>query len=271
MPAHVALRDTLGAYELPSFPTVVASVLDAVRDPHQGLAKIADILAPDPRLSVRVLAAANSAAFGGGRTVTNIRQAVGLLGALNVESIALSVGVRGALNAPDVPGFDQKRFWLTAARRAIVARTLAAKYEPEEASICFTVGLLQDMAVPMLVAARREAYTLILSRARQGHHDLASLERKSLGMDHAQTGGLLCEVWELPGTLARAVRLHHEVNDSVPVPISIVADMPYEDDEICIAHVASCVNERLGMPLDQAQILVNECFSQADQFARVLR
>ena len=57
------LRAVLGECELPTFPAVVANVLQRVRDDEASSSEISDLVSSDPGLSVRLLGTVNSAAF----------------------------------------------------------------------------------------------------------------------------------------------------------------------------------------------------------------
>ena len=83
------IQEALKGYALPSFPGAIMETLQRIRDPESSASGIADVLALDPGLSVRLLRVANSAAFSPSTKVENLAQAVALVGLSQLESLVL--------------------------------------------------------------------------------------------------------------------------------------------------------------------------------------
>lgn len=199
----------LGQLELPTFPRVTMSALEKARDDDASVMELADVLATDPGLTVKILSTVNSAAFACRSKVRNIHHAVSLLGRNEIESMLISVAVRQALPGGDAPGFCSERFWGTSAKRAAAARGLAARIDPSRASESFTGALLQDMAVPLLAHQLGERYAVVLQTWHDGNDDLALLEQKAFGWDHAVLGAWMSAEWKFPEVLTGAIGSHH--------------------------------------------------------------
>ncbi len=75
---------------LPSPPGAALRLLQLCQDDDVSIADLADTLAADPALSLRLLRYANSAIVGTGKRITSIREAVLLLGIRAVRITALS-------------------------------------------------------------------------------------------------------------------------------------------------------------------------------------
>lgn len=203
------LASVVGDDGVPALPTTTTTILRQLRDPDVDADQIAQSLQFDPGLVVRVLKTVNSAAFGLSVKIADIGHAVNMMGRSQLESIVLALTVRQVLPGEAVAGFVAGRYWRTAARRAALARTLADQLHPSTQADCFTSGLLQDMAVPVL-ASRRDDYGPVLSEwhARPGSN-LAQLERSAFGWDHGALGALMGELWDLPSPLVATIRSHH--------------------------------------------------------------
>src|SRR5262245_14680811 len=96
---------------LPSPPGAALQVLKLTQEQDVSLAQVADTLAADPALSVRLLKYANSALVGVSREVTTVREAVVLLGMRAVRMMALSFSLVSTDDRRSCPGFDYTRFW----------------------------------------------------------------------------------------------------------------------------------------------------------------
>ncbi len=263
------LRAVLGPdTEVPTFPTTVIKALETLRDSDSNAQDVAAVVGADPGLTVRLLKLVNSAGFSPAKPVNSVDQAVAVAGFGAVESLVLSVGVNAALPRTEVDGFDQARFWRTASRRATTARAFAGELHPASASVSFTAGLLQDMAVPLLAAARPD-YGPILQAWHADGEDLDRLEAAAFEWNHAGVGEMLCGRWELPQTLAGAIGGHHGGVDETDVPPGVLLAAPIRevDRPDIIEAIAANASENYGMATDAAIGLLDRATAEAVEVA----
>lgn len=266
------LRAVLGpSTEVPTFPTTVIKALEVLRDSDSSAQDVAAVVGADPGLTVRLLKLVNSAGFSPARPVNSVDQAVAVAGFGAVESLVLSVGVNAALPSTGVEGFDQARFWRTASRRATTARAFASELHPVTASLSFTAGLLQDMAVPLLAVARPD-YPPILQAWHDGGEDLHELEAASFQWTHAGVAEVLCAQWELPQALAGAIGGHHDqpaVAEDAEVPPGVLLAAPLrEADRPDVAEeIVAAASEHHGMAADAVVELLSQAETEAVEVA----
>ncbi|MEM7276434.1 MAG: HDOD domain-containing protein, partial [Actinomycetota bacterium] len=197
----------------------------------------------------------------------SVDQAVAVAGFGAVESMVLSVGVTTALPSAPVDGFDNRRFWWAASRRATVARAFALELHPVTASLSFTAGLLQDMAVPMLAAARPD-YGAVLTEWHAGGGDLHELERSKFGWSHDLVADWLCAAWELPEALSAAISAHHDQDDdAIPAAVRLVAPFREVEHLQALDLVVARASEGYGMDPDRVVALILEAEAEAGQVA----
>jgi len=128
-----------GKVELPTIPRVVQQLIAALRDPDVDTRKIGEALSQDPVLSAKVLRLANSAFFGGQRSMASIDAAVALIGIQALNRLIVACGVSSSFK--EIPGLDLRVFW----RDALIAATAANKLAPRlqaDAEEAYTCGLL---------------------------------------------------------------------------------------------------------------------------------
>lgn len=268
------LRAVLGEVELPTFPAVVTTALERVRDEDVSFDEMADLMSSDPGLSVRLLGTVNSAAFAMRHRVRNIHHAVSLLGRNQLESVLISLAVRDALPRDAGRGFDSQRFWVASARRATTGRALAEMIDPANRSESFTGSLLQDLAIPLLSRHRGDEYGDLLEAWHSGNEDLAGLERESFGWDHAEVAGWMCTEWEFPEMLTAAIRTHHggEVEDGGDAPLPAVrrvAVLREVHEEHGRERFVEEVGRLYAIPADRAVEILDAGFEAADEIARL--
>lgn len=219
------LVELLGEGAIPSMQHSVLEILRVLRDPGTTPRQIGQAVSADPGVAVRVLRLVNSPAAGLKRRVDNIGHAATLLGRSGLESIVLGVAVKRVLPHAHP---DLETFWRVAAHRATAAQALAARIQPADASLCFAGGLLQDLAVPLLLEAKQDYRDLLRDTT---HGELALTEASEFGWTHAEVADWLCEAWGLPDNLRDAIAGHHG-SGRAPVPVRLVSwvDEHTEDD-----------------------------------------
>lgn len=256
---------SLDDFDIPSFPTAVLGLLGKLRDPEISINELAADLETDPGLHVRVLKTVNSAAFGLSHKVSNISHAVNLLGRGRLESLVLSVAVKDNLTRNNQSDWlNMSQFWATAARRAAIARGLATILHPHVQSDVFTIGLLQDMAVPILANREGDDYRDIYLAWRDTENfDLIEQEQKSFGTNHATLGGQMAENWGFPASLANAIGGHHSGESPENVPLSVrvaalIKDHPESDDSSKLAQQAQQLFGLEGLTAEVIEELLQE-------------
>ncbi len=254
---------------IPHFPQATMRILGRIRDPDSSMEEVSEALRWEPGLVVRLLATVNSAAFGPAQVIQDVGHAASYLGRAQIEQIVLGMAVRDVLPHGAAPGFVAKRYWLTAARRATLARLLADQLHPTQAAESFTIGLLQDMAVPVLAHARPDDYGPVLC-AWHAHAEpsLEELERSTFGWSHAEVGGMLAHAWKLPAALTDSIAGHHsdDLSDRERLPavrlVSVLRETEHQygiDALLDVAHSEyGLAPEQVARSLKSANEIANE-------------
>ena len=97
------------AVDLPSYPVVSLKVARETDNSEATASSIADLMAQDTGLSVRVLRLANSSFFGIPRQVDSLREAIVMLGLANVRRLALAAGMSAVTSGPRITKADWQR------------------------------------------------------------------------------------------------------------------------------------------------------------------
>jgi HD-like signal output (HDOD) protein len=267
------LEDLIGGYELSPFPGAILKAMEVIREEASSLEEIAEALRGDPALSVRVLQLVNSASFGLRRAVDDLAQAVHMIGRSSLESLLISIGVRRALPGGRCSGYDPRRFWQTAARRAATARALAQELEPARRSRAFTAAFLQDIAVTLLVDRMPEEYGAVLTRWHAEGVPLHELEREAFGWDHAVVGAAMCEEWALPADLAHEIGGHHaspEDADAASKPVLLSAFLRESEEDPGTEALLEFAASHYDMRPEPLVALLDKSFEAAEEVAAAL-
>jgi HD-like signal output (HDOD) protein len=258
------LKSLFSHYELPTFPAPLMEALRLLRDPNTPLDRIGRAISANPGLHVKILTTVNSAAFGLRAEVRTLEHAVSLLGRARVEAVLLSVATHQTL--PKAPLINEMDFWATSARRAAVARHLAQRIHPATAEESFTAGLLQDLAVPVLAAARAERYGAVIDAMHTDKRSLPEVERELLDLCHTEVGAYVAERWELPPYLIEAIANHHGESASGEA-VTLVAPITGNDPEEDAAYLLGVYQGRLGINTEEADGLLAAALTDAESLA----
>jgi putative nucleotidyltransferase with HDIG domain len=209
---------------LPSMPTTVVALGQAVTDDRCTVDRILDILAQDPALSASMLRLANSVAYAGTTHVMDLRTAILRLGfdaTLNLgRSAAIIRNFRGGQH------LDAFLLWQHAIAVGLLARGICRlqkrAYLDESA---YLAGLLHDIGKIALDRCFTEEYAPVVAAQAAGRVCLEA-EQELLGMTHAEVGALVAVNWGFPEELVAAIRDHHDPKPSAFLPCLIqLADL----------------------------------------------
>lgn len=208
-----------GSTRLPTLPDVYLAIQNELRSEDPSIGKVGELIKNDPATSVKVLQIVNSAMFGLRGEVGDVSQATALLGMNTITSLVLAVGVFRQTDRLD--GRLVERLWQESLRVSGVARRIAfveglSRTGVEASQLA---GLLHDIGDLVLFQNWRDEYLSI------DLEDRIADERRRFGATHADLGGYLCALWDLPGETIRAVTNHHTpsaVESDTVTPTTVV-------------------------------------------------
>lgn len=206
-----AIRAAVGGLgHLPSLPSLYSELVALLQREDTGMKDVARLVRKDVAIAAQVLKMANSVHFSAGRTVTELGQAVAMLGVDSLRSLVLFRGVISGFNTPRPAGLDLEQLWLHSFAVAAGTRKLVLlEGQAGLADMAFSVGLLHDIGLIVFATDLTDRYRAVLEQAQLSRIPLAVLEHDSYGVDHTQLGAHLLSLWGLPPTFCRPVREHH--------------------------------------------------------------
>ena len=229
--------------DIKSFPQFVLETMRKLNDPESNAADVAKSLSRDEGLVLRILKLANSAAYGMTRNISNISEAIALLGYKSVSNIILAATVYSAMDK-GLSGYalDRGELWRHSLMVAYTSRYLAkitGKVGTEDA---YVGGLLHDIGKVILNDYVRFGYGIIVKMVEEKHIPFTEAELRVLGFDHAMIGEILVERWDMPEAYRIAVAYHHKPNE---LPKDKLQHQPLLD----VVTVANTICLMLGIGL----------------------
>ncbi len=212
-PQHAQIQERIGnVVNLPTLPGMVTHLMQAIREPDIGTNEIARLIGQDISLSAKVLRLANSAYYGIPRTITNVANALVVLGLQAVNTLVLSCTVFDMFSKPDdADGSYHVSFWRHCLQTALLCRILAEQtnshIHPDDA---FCVGLLHDLGKIAMDQYLHSDFQEVVRTAKTEKISFFEAELRTLNYTHVDVGEWLTGEWELPEVLLRPIRHHHE-------------------------------------------------------------
>lgn len=208
---------------------VATRLMQLIENPDTSGADLAAVIQYDASMTANVLRLCNSVAMGGARKVTDVKQAVNLLGIEKLISLVIL-----ADNAPNFrsgqSGYDlgYGELWRYSVSAAIIARELAEEKDAKDVSLVFTSALIKDLGKVILHTYISDAFDEIKDQVFRAQKSFLEAEKQVLGIDHAELGALAMEKWGFDPKLVDIIRHHHNPlksdNPGLALPIVYMAD-----------------------------------------------
>lgn len=243
-----------GATNLPSIPKIIQELIESFSNDDFDIDEISRKVSQDQALTAKVLRLANSAKFGGNRSVASVNDAVVRMGFDALRTLVLASGLTSTFTAPN--GFDLKSFW----RRSFMVANRAkwiANYTKENAEIAFTCGMIHAIGDLLLHILLPDQAIGIDALAKKGASK-EELQKNQLGFDYTEAGEELCHRWKFPTTISDAIRWQNHPEESTGDSASlasIIAISMYltnhatSDKQVLLESFPSELGNHLGINL----------------------
>ena len=194
---------------IPSVPAVAIKLFQLVRNENTGVPTLAKLIETDTGLSTAVLKRVNSAAYGLGRKISSIQDAVVILGFQTIREMSLEILVYKQILNQTYGSFDILSFWRHSLAVAYLSRELAKVVDAEIADASYCAGLLHDIGKIILEVAGKISYSEFLHVLSEKRLDLPETEERILGLAHDAIGAYYCHHWGFPDSISLVVGYHH--------------------------------------------------------------
>jgi len=197
--------------EIPTLPTIVFELNKYLRDPDTSIKTVCDTIEKDQAIALKILKLVNSAFYGFKSKISDLRNAVVLLGYNAVRNAIVSISVINSFpKRVKLIDFDISQFWKHSLAVAVTSKNIAQLSRKESPDNCFVGGLLHDAGKVILAQYFPNLFETVWSTLQNEHLTFYEAEQKSLPIDHAKIGAHLAAKWQLPQGLIEAIRWHHD-------------------------------------------------------------
>lgn len=202
--------------DIPTLPTIVFELNKLLRDPDTSIKTVCDTIEKDQAITLKILKLVNSAFYGFKSKISDLRNAVALLGYNAVRNAIVSLSVINSFpKRVTLMDFDITVFWKHSLAVAVTSKNIAQLSKKESPDNCFVGGLLHDTGKVILAQYFPELFETVWAALQEEQISFYESERKTLPIDHAKVGAHLASKWQLPKGLVDAIRWHHEFQPEI--------------------------------------------------------
>lgn len=231
--------------ELTPLKAVATRVIQLAEDERTAAMDLATVISSDQALTAKLLRLSNSAYYGYARRISNVREAVILLGMRTVRSVAIASAIIDALRAPDSEEFDQDLFWAHSVCVGLVAEAVARETRVARPEDAFTAGVLHDVGKLAMMLCEPVLFNDVIDLVVSEGMRYREAEMRVFGVGHEHVGGRLAQRWKFPEPLVASIKQHHPAHQSRSIETL--------EDVVACANLA-CNREGLACGFDYTRV-----------------
>ena len=203
---ELLVKDIVAAAEkLPPFPDIAWKIISLVKA-MAPIKEIEELITYDQVISAKILRLGNSVYYGRQYDIRSLKDAILLLG--NKRLIQVVIASCASLYYGRGSSRDERELWEHSVTTALTSEIVARRIHYEGILTLYTASLLHDIGNTILNLYSR-IYLQSSLREIRGESDAVRAERRALGIDHQELGGIIARNWKFPLEIAAAIEHHH--------------------------------------------------------------
>ncbi len=225
--------------DVATLPSTLIRILSVVQDESATALDLAEVVASDQALTLKILGTVNSSFYGFHRQIRTIPDAVVILGFDEVERLALAISVINMFGRDPGTARALHMLWRHSLACSVVASCLESHLHARKPQIAgaHVAGLLHDIGKAVIVQQFPDASCAIVRLVEDEGYSHTDAEREILdGYTHCDIGAWLAGRWGLPPAIVESIEMHH-------APSAI----PNAHLLTHAAHVSDCICNRCGI------------------------
>ncbi|UCE89059.1 MAG: HDOD domain-containing protein [Pseudomonadota bacterium] len=238
-----------GVVRLVSLPEVCLRVSEMLEDPGVSTAELGRVISRDAGLTARLLKIVNGESYGFPARIETVSRAVEVVAVRELRGLVLAASAIEAFARVPENVLNLAHFWRHSVYCGVVAQLLAERCNVLHSERLFVAGLLHDIGKLVIAHKLPDLAHEVTCRSIDEEQPDFVIEREVLGFDHADVGGALLQEWQMPETLAGAVRHHHL--PAMAGTVALDASLVHLADAITGMAEHGLDSESASLPVDE--------------------
>lgn len=204
------MASVVSSFQVPVKPQILTDLQQLLDDEEPNIDQIALLISGDVGLSAAILKIINSPFYGMNRKISEIKQAVMMLGIRTINGLVTALILKSSFHGSACISLE--RFWDDSLDVANAMTFIGNKVKNEiPIDMLYTIGLFQNCGIPLL-ALKYADYKEILIEANSSGVNSIALEEQHYQTNHAVLGYYVATSWNLPKELCLLILQHHDVD-----------------------------------------------------------
>ncbi|MES0336107.1 MAG: diguanylate cyclase [Candidatus Magnetobacterium sp. LHC-1] len=200
-----------GNRELPVVSVAVVKMLRMANQDDVPIANLVKLVETEPTIASRILKLVNSPAYRIRHGITDVREAVEVLGVSTIWSLALEISLHEQFFTGSIrPRFDRIFFWQHCLSVACLSRAIAQEVGYRNHNEAYISGLLHDLGKIIIETSGHITYSDFMDNLPTINGLLIEEEVKFVGMGHDEVGAFFSQLWGFPEFVTLVIRYHHQ-------------------------------------------------------------
>jgi HD-like signal output (HDOD) protein len=211
-PEELKLVDNaFDSFHIPSKPEILTQIEKVLNADEPDMNALARLVASDIGVSSVVLKIINSPFYGMSRTISEIKQAVMLLGMEVIRALVVGIVLRRSYTQDSCISLE--RFWDSttdiANTMVFIGNRIKDKVPLEK---LYTMGLFQNCAIPAFAIKFNDYHESLAYAEEDNGESATAIEDSRYRSNHAVMGYFIANSWGLPKDICRVILNHHDLN-----------------------------------------------------------
>ncbi|WP_206484151.1 HDOD domain-containing protein [Thalassotalea sp. G2M2-11] len=202
------MQKVVSSFQVPIKPDILTSIQELMNEEEPDIAQISQLIANDVGMSSTILKIINSPFYGMNRRISDIKQAVMMLGLTTINSLVMALSLKESFKGQ--ASISLERFWDdsmdVANAMLFLGQKVKSELPPDE---LYTLGLFHNCGIALL-ALKYSDYKNTLIEANNTQVNSIALEEEKYQTNHAVLGYFVAASWNLPTKLCQMILIHHD-------------------------------------------------------------
>ncbi len=194
---------------LEPIPRVTHHLLKVLENDRSSVQDIVKIIQYEPTVTTNLIRTCNTAYYGSKKPINSVKDAVTILGLNKVVDIVLYQAGRYLFG--EINGYAEHEgvLWKLSISSALMTRQIAIKTDMPNKNMLFTAALIKDIGKTIMGRYVEGAAQKITKLVDCQNYSFTQAEKKVIGIDHAELGGMIANSWKFSNRMEELIRDHH--------------------------------------------------------------